>query len=546
MRQTFWRAKNYSFLVLCLSLLTFSIGSTGVRAQEDMDERDAIALSQVPEQTRKIIEAELGKATIGADATGDIVFESQSAQRRPGKQRDYLTIVKAYANAMIEDGRDTYGTEHSPLFASALDRRTMRIGSFDDIPGVRNGDRSLGGANPQVDADLYAILYRLTALSGEKRYTNEADRALKFFFSHCQSPTTGLMTWGEHIYWDFERDEMGGNDSKHEICREWPFWNECYRLAPQASWEFAIGLWDHQVANKKTGDFSRHAKWSSHGPQTGADFPRYAGQMIVNWTDAYVRKENRVMARRPELVTAIAVIVSRMEDNMKKAPTGYLLAGTDKDHRQISWPKSNLELARCLWKSAPYMENELAQRMKKLALRLDLDFHRLPHTINAGGGFVATVDSTTGKPRSRSMNRPYTTTWTSNYGQGIHARMANCCFNRFEQIEKNHPALAEKYQQLILSAANLYLTATPDANGLVKPKTIAYVITLMINSYSMTGKKEYLERANYFGQLGIDLFLDDGLSLPKATNQHDHYESITGGPEFMHALLNLHEALDTT
>jgi len=268
--------------------------------------------------------------------------------------------------------------------------------------------------------------------------------------------------------------------------------------------------------------------------------------MIANWTDAYVRKENRVMARRPELVTAIAVIVARMEDNMKKAPTGYLLAGTDKDHRQISWPKHDLELARCLWNSAPHMEDELAGRMKKLALRLDLDFHRVPHTINAGGGFVATVDSTTGKPRSRSMNRPYTTTWTSNYGQGIHAHTANRCFSRFEQIEKSHPALADKYQQLILSAANLYLTATPDTNDLVKPKTIAYVITLMINSYSITGEKEYLERADYFGQLGIKLFLDDGLSLPKATNQHDHYETITGGPHFMRALLDLYEAVDHT
>ncbi len=472
--------------------------------------------------------------------------EDRASQDNEIKRNVYLAIVKAYANAMIEDGRDTYGSEHSPLFASALDRRTMRIGSFDDIPGVRSGDRSLGGANPDVDVDLYAILYRLTALSGDKRCANEADRALEFFFSHCQSPATGLMTWGEHLYWDFEREEMGGRDSAHEIGGEWPFWNECYSFAPQASWKFAIGLWDHQIADKKTGDFSRHATWSSHGPQTGADFPRYAGQMIATWTDAYIRKENRARERRPELVTAIALMVTRMEDNTKKAPTGYLLAGTDEEHRQISWPKSNLELARCLWKSAPHMEGELAQRMKKLALKLDLDFHSVPHTINDDGGFVATVDSTTGNPRPRSMNRPYTTTWTSNYGQGIHARMANLCLKRLEQLEKSHPELADKYKQLILSAANLYLTATPDTSELVKPTTFASAITIMINSHSITGKNEYLDRAEYFAQLGINLFLNDGLPLPKATNQHDHYESITGGPDFMYALLNLHEALDIT
>ena len=472
-----------------------------------------------------------------------LVNGTQAARRQGRKQPDYLTIVEAYANAMIKDGRDVYGTKHSPLFASALDRRTMRLGDFQDIDGVRNGDRSLGGANPQEDRDLYAILYRLTDLCGEKQYANEADKALEFFFSHCQSPVTGLMTWGEHLHWDFAREEMGGNDLCHEIKGEWPFWNECYKFTRQACWKFAIGQWDHQIADKKTGDFSRHAKWSSHGPNTGADFPRYAGQMIANWTDAYVRKENRGMARRSELVTAISTLVSRMEGNMK-TPTGYLLAGTDKSHGQISWPTHNLELARCLWNCAPHMEGELAERMKKLALRQDLDFHRMPHTISDGGGFVATIDVISGLPRSRSMNRPYTTTWTTNYGQGTHAGRANRCFSRFEQIEESHKELAEKYKLLILSAANQYLTATPDTNDLLKPETIAHAITLMLNSHSITGKEEYLDRANYFGHLGIKLFLDDGLPLPRATNQHDHYESITGGPCLMHTLLKLHEALD--
>lgn len=467
---------------------------------------------------------------------------SQAEQDQVEKQHDYLAIVKAYSEAMIDDGRDTYGAKHSPLFASALDRHTMQIGVFEDITGVRKGDRTIGGSNPQVDSDLYAILYRLTELSGQKKYANQADQALEFFFSHCQSPLTGLMTWGEHLYWDFEKETMGGIDSNHEIKGEWPFWNQCYRLAPEACWKFAIGQWDHQIANKITGDFSRHAKWSSHGPKTGADFPRYAGQMIANWTDAYVRKENGSMLRRPELITAISTIVTRMEGNMK-TPTGYLLAGTDESHGQISWPSHNLELARCLWNSAPHMQGKLGERMKKLALKLDLDFHRMPHTIISGGGFVATVDVNTGMPRSRSMNRPYTTTWTTNYGQGVHAHMANRCIARFLQIEKDHPELAGKYKQLILSAANLYLTAIPDTNDIVKPKTIASVITLMINSHSLTGEKKYLERADYFGQLGIKLFLNDTLPLPKATNQHDHYESITGGPDFMHALLKLHEAL---
>ena len=40
---------------------------------------------------------------------------------------DYLKTVQAFADAMIEKGRDVYGTEPSPLFAAALDRNTSRL-----------------------------------------------------------------------------------------------------------------------------------------------------------------------------------------------------------------------------------------------------------------------------------------------------------------------------------------------------------------------------------------------------------------------------------
>jgi hypothetical protein len=459
------------------------------------------------------------------------------------KNPDYLALVKAYADAMVTQGRDTYGTKHSPLFATALDRKTMTIGDFPKITGVRQGDRSLRGANPQEEYGLYTILYELTAMTGDKQYTKAADAALGFFFNHCQSPQTGLMTWGEHLYWDFTKEAPGRDNGPHEICGEWPFWDQCYRLAPKACWRFAIGQWDHQIADKQSGDFARHARWASHGPGRGTDFPRYAGQMIACWADAHARPENTSRTRKAELIEAITVVVGRMEANMRASKTGYLLAGTDQTHRQIVWPKSNLELARCLWKAAPHMDAELAQRMKTLALQQDSHFHRLNHQITTNGGFIATLDSTTGKPRSRSMNRPYTEVWATGYGYGIHAGIANRCMTRMQQLKNDHPEIAAKYQPQILAAANQYLTTTPDTTKLLKPAAFASVITLMLNAHQLTGQNAYLQRANTFARLGVTLFLGDGLPLPKATNQHGHYETITGGPEFMLTLLRLHESL---
>ena len=459
----------------------------------------------------------------------------------------YFGAVKAYADAMLSKGRDTYGQEHSPLFAAALDRKTMALGSaksFGKISGVRGGDRSIGGANPQEDKTLCLILYRLSELTGEKQYAAEADKALKYFWTHCQSPETGLMAWGEHLYWDFESDKMAGRgDQPHEINGSWPLWDRSYALAPEACWRFAIGQWDHQVADKSTGDFSRHARWSRHGPNKGADFPRYAGQMITCWADAYSRRENADRERRDEIVTAIRTLVGRMEANMKRSESGYLLAGRGGPYRIASWIPSNLELARCLWVAAPSMDGELAERMRALALRQDTDFHRLPHLITEGGGFVSTVDTRTGEPRRLRSSKPYTADWASGYGHGVHAAMALRCVSRYHQLRETHGELAGKYRALIVAAADRYLDTLPDVDKLVKPGALAEVIDLLVATHELTGDAKYLQRADRFGRLSLELFVDATSPLPKASNRHDHYEAITGGIELMRSLLRLHEAL---
>lgn len=447
---------------------------------------------------------------------------------------------------MIRDGRDHYGPEASPLFAAALDRTTMKLGTrqqFGAIVGVRETDRSLGGANPQVEVALYRILFTLSELTGDRHYATEAERALGYFFTRCQSPATGLMAWGEHLFWDFATESCQGIDRSHEVGGEWPYWDICYKLAPEGSWRFAIGQWDHQVADQVTGDFSRHAQYSRHGPQKGSDFPRYAGQMILNWADAYARPENARQERRADLLGAIACLVSRMENNQRQTPTGYLPALSGADY---CWPTSNLELARCLWKAAPWIEaadGDLAKRMRALALRQDEDFLRAPHRIAAGGGFAVTLHTVTGEPRDRAMNKPYTARWASGYGYSAHAAPANLCHERLQQLTTRHAGLAARYRALVVAAADQYLAAEPDPGELQKPDSFAEVIQLLLAVRQLTGERKYLDRADHFGRLGISLFLGDGLPLPRATNQHAHYETITGGPDFMAALLDLHQAL---
>jgi hypothetical protein len=124
----------------------------------------------------------------------------------------------------------------------------------------------------------------------------------------------------------------------------------------------------------------------------------------------------------------------------------------------------------------------------------------------------------------------------------MHAGPATLCMMRYRQLKASHPERATRYRTLILPAARQYLDTDPPANVLIKPDAFAKVITLMLNAHELTKGGAFLDRADHFAQIGIGLFLGDGLPLPKATNRNNHYETITGGPSFMLALLDLCEA----
>lgn len=470
-------------------------------------------------------------------------FESISSERPPSQ--DFLAIARNYADAMIAHGRDRYGDVHTPMFAAALSRETMQLGSRDEfgsIQGIREIDRSLGGANPWDHLALYPLLFHLADFTGDPSYAEKATSALEYFFQNTQSPETGLMAWGDHIYWDFHTNSMGGY-RYHEIAGAWPFWDLVYELAPEAAWRFALGLWNHQVADQETGNFSRHALYSEHGPEKSRDFPRYAGQMILIWADAWSRPENAEKDERDEMIRAIRTLVSRMERNMKLGAAGYLVAHEEADY---VWPFSNLELARSVWEAIPLVRDAdvgLAEQMKTLALRQDKDYLRAPHRILDGGGFATTLHSETGEARVRSMNQPYSSTWSTGYGHGIHAEYGNRLLGRYRQLVDAYPEMAEQYRLFGLTAADKYLTEEPDPDEFVTPRIFTNIIVLLLEAWHLTGNHAYLERADFYGSTAVSFFMEDDNPLPKASNHHHHYEAKTGGADLMFALFALHRTI---
>ena len=436
---------------------------------------------------------------------------------------DYLAVVKAYADRLIEYGRDGIGRQKSPLFAAALDRRLMMFGPMPSIPGIRGGDRTLSGANPMHDQNLYQVLYALALATGDRRYAAAADEALKWFFEHCQSEATGLFAWGEHLGWDFIREAPAGDI--HEFYRPWVLWDRTVELAPGAMAEFAAGLWHHQIHDQKTGEFSRHARWARHGTGGDNEYPRHGGFYISTWARAYGRTKD------PIYVTAIETLLNYY-DLLSSKVTGAIPCSSNAARAKVMWPPSNLSLAIDLWDHADLMPASLAAKMRARAKKTDDVYLRLEHNVTPEGyGFVSGAHIDTLK-RFADGKWTHTRPWATGYGKATDAQTAMLCYLRYRQME------LDGYRTLILGAAARYLDSEPDTQIAVYPGAMGDVIFLLLAAHEITERREYVERADHFAQLALKLFFGRS-PLPKASTRHEHYEAITRGDTLMMGLLKL-------
>ncbi len=460
------------------------------------------------------------------------------------KHSEYLDHVEDYANALLDEARDTYGTENSPLIASTLIRETMQLPEGDSLEsllslerkswGIRPYDRMLTGANPMHDQNLYQILYALTEVTGNRRYAEEADRTLKWFFENCQSEQTGLMAWGEHIGWDFNTETTIEKRQRHnhEFFRPWVFWEKCFELVPQNCIAFASGLWYHQIHDHETGEFSRHAQYDQHGTGIQNQYPRHGGFFIATWAEAYKQTKDTLY------LTAIETIYHFYQRNRNKksgAIPGEV--GNPRSNNLLLWPQSNLGLAIDLWDAAPRLPQELGGKLKEMALEIDEVYLRIKHDVSPDGpGFVSQGNAETlaAEDVRDGNNRVYSDRWTTGYGESTDANTANICMLRFQQTGN------EGFRQLILATADRYLDTEPVTDFPVYPGSLGDVIHLLINAHEITEEEIYLDRAQYFAQMALDMFFDGSSPLPKASSRHWHYEAITRADNLMMELLRLY------
>jgi hypothetical protein len=429
---------------------------------------------------------------------------ASSAWSAPVSPTNLFEVVRRYADTMIERGRDAYGPQKSGMVLSALDRTTMAPLKVRPAPpgGIRRGDRpgrawvEMNGANPMLDQNLLRVFYTLTEITGDPRYAKVADEELTWFFHNTMSPKTSLLPWGEHLSWDVMLDVpiSGGDEMMHEYARPWMLWDRCFALGPEASRKFALGVWEHQIANHKTGGFDRHAPYFEHGPMDGKDFARHGAFYIGTWCYAWKYTQDETFLR------AIESILARFE--RKRVQKDGSLAGT--------LGPLDLEIA------ATMVPEPLARRLREFAAKEDeltlLEMQKL---------------------FARGTNVPALPKWQNGYASGTMGSWAMFCIGRYEQTNK--PA----YRDRLVEIAGLYLNSRPEEDVDAWPQSFAHAISAEVAAYRFTKKQVYLDQARTFARMAVEIFWQDN-PLPRASKQTGHYETITGADSLALALLEVH------
>jgi hypothetical protein len=460
----------------------------------------------------------------------NVFVHAADVPKAPVPQSPYIAVVYRYADAMLEKGRDTYGPQKTSLFLSALDRVSMSPLTNRPTPptGVREGDRvgakgaALTGANPQHDENFLRLLYTLSELSAKPKYRDAADVELRWFLQNAASPATHLFPWGEHMSWEVVKDEAIAADESgigtHEFFRPWLLWDRCFELAPAASKQFALGLWEHQIANHATGAFDRQAGFSKHLAQDKIDSPRHAGFFIRMWASAYAQTKDE------QFLKCIEVLVNRFEQK-RRPKTGLIEAYTGSSS---AWVASTLSLAIDCDGAAHHVPESLASRLRAFGAREDEVFCSVPHDVKSRSGFLASVDKITGEPKEW-----HTRLWSADDDRNTTAQIGMMCVSRYENTGK------VGYRELIHAAADAYMKSLPAADEDAWPVTFGHAISLELATWRSTARQAYFDRARELANFAVEKFFNNG-PLPRASLKTDHYESITGADALVLALLEVH------
>jgi hypothetical protein len=195
----------------------------------------------------------------------------------------YLDRVRRFADTLLACGIDRFGPAATPAWAGVIDTHDWSVPQkgVPAPPGIRESDRAVGGANLYHDAVTLRVLLALSDITGDERYGRAVRQYIAWFLAACRSPETGLLAWGEHLYYDFFRDAVAVERRHHELLEWTPPWDLLWEADPKATAAAIAGLRFHHYEDRPGSLFNRHANWGK------AEFQKQGGQPWIKHSGLY-------------------------------------------------------------------------------------------------------------------------------------------------------------------------------------------------------------------------------------------------------------------
>ncbi len=176
----------------------------------------------------------------------------------PVEERDEqrLEAVRAYADNVLEYGRDRYGDEHTPLFADGLN-----VDAMEAVRWKYDGNEWVI-SNMANQQNLFRVFTGLTQLTGEAKYEEAAKEAIAHMFEHHRSDC-GLLYWGGHQFIDLETGNNHGEFDAdcHEFKWNFPYYELMWEVDPEATERFLKALWNTHVRDWGRLEMNRHGSF---------------------------------------------------------------------------------------------------------------------------------------------------------------------------------------------------------------------------------------------------------------------------------------------
>jgi len=440
----------------------------------------------------------------------------------PDEEGKYLEVVTRFADTLLEYGRDQYGPQPTALWAGVINTEDYSVPPWSTdvpaLPGIRDSDRAVGGSNLYHDLATLHTLRVLSALTGDARYEEAVRAYVEDALRLTQSPETGLLAWGEHLYYHLYLDTVMEDREWHEFLSATPPWALLWEADEEATVRAIAGLRYHFFGEEPPSFlFNRHAYWDRtvyQQEEESQPWIKHSGLQALSFAFLHARTGDETW-RRWALGTGSLYWEARNEEtNLTPSAIG--------DPRERSSYASTGELsllAYWLLKAA-----EVNPELGVLRTYAEAFMEALEKHARTDGGYFAHL-ALDGSPRSGLLEP-----WVVAYGESSLLPFGRVAAY-FAKVtgEARHLETARRVAELTRQ------TPVPEAAPIKAP---AVALNLHLDLYDLTGEARYLEDARRLADLGIARYGRGGL-LTRVAND-PFYEAKLGAGEFLAGLLRLH------